>query len=195
MLSHCRHTLFCAAAIVSASLSAVQAQAPAPRPAQPSQQPAPAVRVPQSDEPQQTTATYGDWVVQCVANSSAPATQNCDMAQVTQLQGKNVPFSRVAITHPDKSVQLIVQVPVNASFATPAHIQTGDADPGLAAPFSNCTPGGCFAIIELKEDALKKFREAHGVGKLVFDDAGGHAVAVPVSFNGFAAAFEALLKK
>jgi invasion protein IalB len=119
------------------------------------------------------------------------------MAQVSQLQGKNVPFSRVAVTHPDKgsTVQLIVQVSVNASFGTPVHIQTGDADPGLAAPFSNYTPGGCFAIIDLKEDALKKLREAHSVGKLVFDDAGGHAVAVPVSFNGFAAAFDALLKK
>jgi invasion protein IalB len=199
-MTHSRHTLFCAVAILTAPWSAVHAQAPHPaqRPAQPAQQqPAPTARAPQNEEPQQTTATYGDWVLQCVTSSSSPATQNCDMAQVSQLQGKNVPFSRVAITHPDKgaTVQLIVQVPVNASFATPVHIQTDDTDSGLSAPFSNCTPGGCFAIIDVKEEVLKKFREAHSVGKMAFADAGGHAVAVPLSFNGFEAALDALLKK
>ncbi|MGB6467662.1 MAG: invasion associated locus B family protein [Xanthobacteraceae bacterium] len=116
---------------------------------------------------------------------------------VTQLQGKNLPFSRVAVGRPEKGqpVKLIVQVPVNASFSTQVHIQTGDADPGVIAPFANCTPNDCFAEFDLKEDILKKLREATGTGKLSFADAGGHDVAVPISFNGFAQAFDALVKK
>ena len=119
------------------------------------------------------------------------------MAQVTQLQGKNLPFSRVAIGRPEKGqpVKLIVQVPVNASFATQVHIQTDDADPGVIAPFANCTPNGCFAEFDLREELLKKLRDATSVGKLTFADAGGHDVAVPVSFKGFAQAFDALAKK
>jgi hypothetical protein len=61
-----------------------------------------------------------------VTNANPPAVEVRDMAQVTQLQGKNIPFSRVGVAHRDKGqpVKLIVQVPVNASFATDMRIQT-----------------------------------------------------------------------
>ena len=42
---------------------------------------------------------------------------------------------------------------------------------------------------------MKKFRAASGVGKLIFADASGRDVAVPLSFNGFAQAFDALSKE
>lgn len=118
------------------------------------------------------------------------------MSQVTQLQGKNLPFSRISIAHPEKGqpVKLIVQVPVNASFSTQAHIQTSDDDPRFVAPFTNCTPNGCFAEFSLNEDLLKKVRAASNAGKLSFADAGTHPVTVPVSFNGFDAALDALAK-
>ena len=187
----------CAAALLLASAVSAIAQQPA-RPA-PAQHPAPPPARPpaQNDVPQRTTATYGDWVVQCAVNNSPPSEPVCDMAQVTQLQGKNLPFSRVAIAHPDKGqpVKLVVQVPVNASFATPVHIQAAADDPGFVAPFANCTPNGCFAEFELKEDILKKLRDATTVGKLSFADAGDHDVTVPISFNGFGRAFDALAKK
>ncbi len=152
---------------------------------------------PQGDAPQSTTATYADWVVQCLTHAGTPPEKLCEMAQLTQLQGKNVPFSRIAIGHPakDQLVKLIVQLPVNASFATAVRIQTSDTDRGLTAPFARCLPGGCFAEFDLKEEALKKLRAASGVGKLSFADASGHDVAVPLSFNGFAQAYEALLKE
>jgi invasion protein IalB len=54
---------------------------------------------------------------------------------------------------------------------------------------------GCFAEFALKDDMLKKLRSAASVGKFSFADAGGHPVTVPISFNGFGAAFDALAKK
>ena len=192
-------TAFCVAgAFVIAFAATAQAQQPRPAPpAHPAPAAHPAPGPASSDAPQRTTATYGDWVVQCVENSSPPSEPVCDMAQVTQLQGKNLPFSRVAISRPEKGqpVKLIVQVPVNASFATQVHIQTSDADAGVIAPFANCNPNGCFAEFDLREDLLKKLREATSTGKLSFADAGGHDVSVPISFNGFAQAFDALAKK
>jgi invasion protein IalB len=151
----------------------------------------------QGDAPQSTTATYADWVVQCMTRAGTPPEKLCEMAQLTQLQGKNVPFSRIAVGHPakDHPVKLTVQVPVNASFATAIRIQTSDTDPGMTAPFARCVPGGCFAEFDLREETLRKLRAASGVGKLSFADAGGHDVAVPLSFNGFAQAYEALLKE
>ena len=186
-----------AAALIVFAATAHAQQLPRPAPAARPAPPSAARPQASSDVPERTTATYGDWVVQCVTNSSPPSESVCDMAQVTQLQGKNLPFSRVAVGRPEKGqpVKLVVQVPVNVSFATQVHIQTGDTDPGVIAPFANCTPNGCFAEFDLREDLLKKLREASGTGKLSFADAGGHDVTVPISFNGFAQAFDALAKK
>ena len=119
------------------------------------------------------------------------------MAQVTQVQGKNLPFSRVVVAHPvkDQPVKLIVQVPVNVSFATMVRIQPSDGDAGFAAPFARCLPAGCFAEFEIKDDALKKFRAAAGGGKLSFANSAGREVTVPLSFNGFAQAYDMLAKE
>lgn len=176
--------LAAAAMITGAGSALAQQPVPQPRPAQP-------------ENPQSTTATYGDWVVQCQTMTGPPAKEVCDMAQVAQLQGKNLPFSRVAVAHPEKGqpVKLVVQVPVNVSFNTNVRIQTADSDPGIAAPFANCTPNGCFAIFDLKEDALRKLHAATSVGKLSFADAGGHEISVPISFKGFGDAYDALARK
>lgn len=192
-----------AAVLLTAASSAIAQQVPPPRPALPPvQRPAPpaqaqAPAAAQLEVPQRTTATYGDWVLQCETATTPPAAEVCDIAQVTQVQGRNVPFSRIAVAHPEKGqpVKLVVQVPVNASFGTNVRIQTGDEDPGVQAPFTNCTPNGCFAEFELKEELLRKLRVATSVGKVSFADAGAHPIAVPISFNGFGQAFDALAKK
>jgi invasion protein IalB len=194
-------------AVIVGSAAAQAQQQPAPRPAPP---PRPAMQAqapsqPQSqpaaqgDAPQSTTATYGDWVVQCQTQAGPPPQKLCDMAQVAQaqVQGRTVPFSRIGIARPAKGepVRFIVQVPVNVSFATNVRIQTADADPGIVAPFARCLPSGCFAEFDLKEEMLRKFRAAAAGGKLTFADAGGHEISAPVSFSGFAQALDALLKE
>ena len=150
-----------------------------------------------SEAPQRTTATYGDWVVQCETTTKPSVRKVCDMAQTTQVQGRDVPFSRVAVAHPLKGepVKLVVQVPINVSFASPVIVRTADADPGISAPFARCIPNGCFAEFDLKDDLLKKLRAASGMGKLSFPGASGQEVNVPLSFKGFNQAFEALSRE
>jgi invasion protein IalB len=187
-----------AGAVVMSLASGTAAQQPAPRPSAPRPGAPRPVPEPAPDEtPQSTTATYGDWVLQCVTRSGPPRETICDIAQVTQIQGKNIPFSRVAVAHPQKGqpVKLVVQVPVNASFGSDVRLQPADNEAALQAPFNNCTPNGCFAEFDLKDEAMRKLRAASGAGKLSFADAGGHDITVPVSFNGFGQAFEALVKK
>lgn len=166
---------------------------PAPAPHATPAAPAPS----SSESPQRTTATYDDWVVQCETRTGPPPEKICDMAQVTQVQGRNTPFSRIAVLHPVKGqpVKLIVQVPINASFAAPVRITTAESDAGVTSPFARCVPQGCFSEFELRDDILKKFRAASGAGKVSFPDAGGHDVVVPLSFKGFAQAYDALAKE
>jgi invasion protein IalB len=120
------------------------------------------------------------------------------MAQVTQLQvqGKTQPFSRAVVPHPakDQPVRLVVQLPVNVTFSTNVRVQISDGDQGLALPFARCVPDGCFADFEIKEDTLKKFRSASTGGKLSFADASGRGISIPLSFNGFSKAYDALTK-
>jgi len=152
---------------------------------------------PTIDTPQRTTATYEDWIVQCELRTGPPPEKFCEMMQVTQVQGRNAPFSRIAIARPAKGqpVRLVIQVPVNVSFSTNVRIQATEGDAGIAVPFARCVPAGCFADFDLKEDVMKKFRAAAGAGKLTFADDGGHDVTVPLSFKGFPQAYDALAKE
>lgn len=146
---------------------------------------------------QRMSATYQDWVLQCTTEAGPPAHKLCDMAQLTQVKGKDIPFSRVAIERPAKGhpVKLSVQLPVNVSLSSNVRIQAGDADLALSASFGRCMPSGCFADFDLKDETVQKFRAAQGVGKISFKDAGGHDVSIPLSFKGFRQAFDILSKE
>jgi invasion protein IalB len=146
---------------------------------------------------QNTTATYADWVLQCSYDQATPPKKTCEMTQVTQVQGKNVPYSRVLIETPAKGhpLKLVVQVPVNVSLRSQVTIRIGDADSGISAPFDHCIPGGCFAEFEVKDETLKKFYAGEGPGKVSFKDSSGTDVGIPLSFKGFHAAYDALSKE
>jgi invasion protein IalB len=189
-----------AAAVMAMTVGAAAAQqlsrSPASRPAPPAVQ---AQAVAATEEPQQTTATFADWVVTCASVAGRTPSKVCNMvqAQAMQVQGKTVPFSRVSVFYPGRGqpIKITVQVPVYASVTTPVHIQTADSDPGIVSPFARCLPAGCFADFELKDDISKKFAAAHGAGKVVFADASGRNIAIPLSFNGFTQALDALAKE
>lgn len=145
---------------------------------------------------QQTTATYNDWTLRCTSGAGTPPQKFCDMEQVSQLKGKEQPFSRVAIARPAKGepLRLIVQLPVNVAIAGGVKIELGK-DAGLSGAFTRCLPAGCFAAVELKDDALRQFRAASQPARIVYANAAGQAVAVPLSFKGFGPAFDALQKQ
>ena len=119
------------------------------------------------------------------------------MEQLAQVQGQANPISRVAIPLPQKGEppKLFIQLPINVSFSAPLKVTTNDKDAGITTPFRRCVPAGCFAEIELKDDLQKKFRGSTEAGKILFKDAAERDVAIPLSFKGFAQAFEALLKQ
>jgi len=173
------------------------AQQPTPRPAP---RPAPAPRAQQpagaAQEPQSTTASYGDWVVRCAIQAGPPVQKTCDMEQLAQMQGQANPISRVAIPLPAKGqpARLIIQLPVNVSLATSVKI-TADTRDHLTVPFRRCIPAGCFADTEFKEEEIKRFRAETAAGKLIYKDAAERDVAIPMSFKGFGQAFDALLKQ
>ncbi len=160
---------------------------------------APAAQPNTSSAPQRTTATYGDWIVQCETQAGPPPRKLCEMTQLTQLQvqGKTQPFSRIVVPQPVKGMPsvLVVQLPVNVAFATKVKIQTSDSDQGIEVPFARCVPDGCFAEFSIANDGLAKLRSASTGGKLSFGDSAGRPISIPLSFNGFGTAYDALVKE
>jgi hypothetical protein len=80
---------------------------------------------------EQTTATYDDWTVRCTTRAGTPPRKFCDMEQLSQLNRKEKPFSRVVISR--QPVRFIVQVPVNVWLTSGIRIQIGGKDSGLRA--------------------------------------------------------------
>jgi invasion protein IalB len=197
-----------AAALLTLATTAA-AQQPAPKPAAPKAAPSHNAQAPAAPAPaapavstqpsqQSSTATYGDWAVVCEVQAGPPAHKSCYMDQAAQLQGQTISRVLIPLQTKGEPVRLFVQVPVNVSFAAAVRI-VADAkdskDPGVAALFRRCVPAGCFAEVELKEDQQSRFRAATEAGKLTYRDAADREVSVPVSFKGFAQAYEALLKQ
>jgi invasion protein IalB len=184
---------------------AASAQQPAPprptppRPAtapRPPAAPAPHAPAPATQEPERTTASYGDWVVRCETHAGPPVQKACEMQQVAMMQGQANPISLIAISVPAKGqpTRLVVQLPVNVSLPTPVRI-TADNKDHLTVAFHRCVPQGCFADTEIKDEEIKRLRAETQPGKLFYKDAAERDVAIPISFKGFGQAFDALLKQ
>ncbi len=161
-----------------------------PAPAAPA---APAAGVSQPDN---TTASYGDWVHRC---QQGVGTRICEIVQTLQVQGQQGPVALIALGRPVKAepLKVVVQVAPNIAFGPNAGVRLalGEKDEGVLAPYQRCIPGGCFAEIAMSEDLLRRWR-AHGEGgQLRFIDAANRPVALPFSFRGFPAAADALARE
>jgi invasion protein IalB len=142
--------------------------------------------------PQLTTATYNDWTVRCEIHDT---TKTCEMEQTSQMQGQ--PVSQIAIGRPSKTapLRIVFQVPINVWLPAGVTFMLDDKDPGVSAAFKRCVGNGCFADADLPAALVGKLRTQTQNGKLLFKDAGQRVVAIPVSFKGFAPAFDAMAKE
>ena len=146
--------------------------------------------------PQQTTATYEDWIVRCETLAGPPPKKSCEMVQSTQMQGQGV-ISQVAVGRPVKGqpVKIVVQLPNGVWLPTGVKLSAaGVSDPGLVGTFKRCL-NGCFADFEVKDDTIKKLRSMTEPGQIQFKDGTVKDISLPLSFKGFGAALDALSKE
>ena len=150
----------------------------------------------ESQTPQRTTASYDDWTLRCESPAGTPPQKSCEIIQATHLQGQNNPVTQVAIGRPPKGgrPKLVILVPPNVWIPIGAKLVYDEKQPGIAAAFNRCLPGGCVAEAEIADDVLKNLRVRTSPGRLEFKDANQRDIAAPVSFKGFSQAFDSLLK-
>lgn len=147
--------------------------------------------------PQRTTATYEDWTVRCETRAEPPNPKTCEMVQSTQVQGQPGPVTQIGIGRASKTepLKIVFQVPINVWLPTGVKFVPAEKEAPLVSPFKRCVPAACLADSDLKDDVVRKLRTATENGKLEFKDAAQRDVAIPVSFKGFAQAFDALSKE
>jgi invasion protein IalB len=147
--------------------------------------------------PQQTTATYEDWIVRCETAPGPPPHKTCEMVQFTQMKGQQGVISQLAIGRPVKGqpIKIVIQVPIGVWLPAGVTLVADAKDTGVAAAFKRCVTVGCFAEADIKDDSIKKFRTASDSGQIHFKDANQKDVSLPVSFKGFGTAYDALSKE
>lgn len=177
------------------------AQTAAPKPASPVAPASPGAPVAQaiSAEPSSTTASFGDWTLRCQrAGDAAKPVRICEVAQILQSQGQQTPIAQVALGRlaAGEPLRVTAVMPVSVSFPSSVQIVMGDKDAKpLELPWRRCIPSGCFADAAPGEDIVRQWRKASEPGRIVFKDAAGRELALPLSARGLDQAVEALAKE
>jgi len=145
--------------------------------------------------PQQTSASYGDWVMRCARTGDEPGAKTvCEAAQTLMVKGQQAPLTQVAFGHDSAGAHLLtVLLPVNISFGKGQSFAIdGDEAKGIKLVLKRCVPAGCLATAPIDAGELNAFRTSQKPGKLTFTDAAERTLALPISFRGLAQALDDL---
>ncbi len=178
-----------ASLLLVATSAAAQPSRPPPPPA--ASQAAPAAP---TTQPQQTTATFADWTLRCTRIS--PTAQSCEIAQGVSSQERTIAQLAIGRVAKGQPLHLTILVPPSVSFAAAPALTVHDGDPALLTmTWRRCLPGGCVADGAVADDLLHRLRGMTEPARVVFADAGGRVVALPVSPQGLPQALDALAKE
>lgn len=147
--------------------------------------------------PERTAASFGDWVLRCEA-AVAPVKRICEVAQIIAPQGQTTPIAQVALgkVTANESSRLTVMLSPNIAISAKPQISVAKSG-GMSVELSwqSCTPGGCFATGAITDDTIRIFSTQTEPGRVLFKDATGRDVALPLSFRGLTQALAALAKE
>ncbi|WP_346891901.1 invasion associated locus B family protein [uncultured Roseibium sp.] len=145
-----------------------------------------------ADTPSQTTATFGDWTVQCRLLDDK-STKLCEMLQAIAAKDNKGLLAKIAVGRlPGKeAMRVVVQLPLAVHLGSPVELRVGDKV-AVKAPYETCYPDFCLAGAVFSDAAAQIFKKAKAM-TIVFADRSGAAKGVPVSLTGFTAAFKKAL--
>lgn len=151
------------------------------------------------DQPQATTATFGDWTLRCSTGEIGGQKRRiCEVVQSLMVQGQAAPVAQLAFgaLASGAPVQMTVVVPANVAFPSTAKVAINDKGEGaLDLPWTRCLPAGCFATATPSADLLVRWRTQIENGRLTVVTGANQKVALPMSFRGLAPALDALARE
>jgi invasion protein IalB len=154
---------------------------------------------PVSNEPESTTANFGDWTLRCsFVENAGQRVRLCEVIQSLTLQGQTNPFLQIALgrVSPKEPTKLTVVLPNNISFPSVVRFSIDDKDTSpIDLAWRRCLPGGCYADSDLKDEQIDRWKQQSEKGQLQFEDAAGRKVTLPFSFRGLTQSIDALNKQ
>lgn len=133
---------------------------------------------------------FKDWTVVC-EKLPASGKEICNIFQnVTNEKDKVV--LQVAIGYPpgQEQPQALITLPLGVLLQPGIEFLGGTAK-AERVPFSVCVKNGCVAIMKLEKEIIKGMK-AGNKGSVKFAAAKNKVIEIPVSLNGFTAAFNSL---
>ncbi len=184
-----------------ATPAAPQATPAKPEPAKPAPaKPAPAKPAkPEAEKPTQpsiTSTAYGDWALRCREGSEGAA-HLCEISETIEAQDRAGPIAKISVGRPNPggALQAVIILPNNVSFPSSVHIRSDENDKwGFELNWLRCIPGGCFAGATLSDATVAHWRGLDTIGSIIFRDAAGDEISLPITFHGFGQALDALNK-
>lgn len=134
---------------------------------------------------------FGAWTVRCEKVDDATA-QACIMQQNLVLKGGGQPVLQftLGIAPGDEGPTVVLKVPLGIYLPPGLSLQIDQAAPTVL-PLETCDPDGCQAVIKLRAQTLAALRGGRGL-TVTFHDAERRPLSMPLSLDGFSAAFDAL---
>ncbi len=146
----------------------------------------------------QTTATYGDWLLRCAQNDPNKPGRTCEVVQTVMIQGQTAPFAQLAFGRlaPTEPLYFTAVLPTNITFPSMLRVAIDEKDPKpVDVAWTRCLPGGCFASLAMSDEVLTRWRAQAEGGRISFKNGAGQDTTVAISFRGLARALDALAKE
>jgi len=140
--------------------------------------------------PDSLTETYGDWTVTCGLDE-ATSTNICRMAQILSQGEQQIlsVFIRADDTAPDTAIATMI-TPLGVDLAKGVAVVV-DEIPLIEVGYVTCRQGGCIVRASLDGTILQTM-QAGVAAKVAIGALDGSTLDVPVSLNGFTAAWQRL---
>jgi invasion protein IalB len=149
-------------------------------------------------EPQSTVATFGDWSLRCFRQEGAQSNRICEVGQTIQVQGQQGPLAQIALGRLQRAdpLKFTIALPNNVAFPSTVRVAMDEKD---TQPFElswrRCVQGACVADGDPSTAIIQRFRARTEPVRLIFKDATGRDIVIPLSFRGLAQALDALAKE
>jgi invasion protein IalB len=145
-----------------------------------------------------SSRAFGDWALRCRQGSSTEAAAHfCEISETIESQDQSGPIAKISVGRPDPggALHVVIILPNNVSFPSSVHLRTDANDKwGFELNWLRCIPGGCFADATLSDATIAHWHSLDTTGSIVFRDAAGDEISLPMTFHGFGDAIDALNK-
>ncbi len=136
-------------------------------------------------------ATHGDWQLRCETPPGA-ASEQCALVQNVAAEDKpNITLLVIVLRTADQRSRLLrVVAPLGVLLPAGLGLKVDETDIGRAG-FVRCVNTGCIAEVVMDDNLVTQLKGGRNATFIVFQTP-EEGVGIPVSLNGFGAAFDAL---